>query len=427
MGGNGSVGSLLANGSSEGNLQLGSGTHTFDLIPGTTSSDLISMGSGSLTFGGDLIVQATTATELSLGDKFQLFEAGTYNGAFNSEILPTNNLPAGAVFFNDLATDGTISVGTTGIKYSIIRFDEFSGISTWATGGTSASGSITNSDETIFTLTASVQNPSGDTLTMNSPYLQGIDSTVSGNDVSYRFDSGDIGDTSDDEQVQFTLSVNGTPVDNLEFSAIKTVFMATDNPMEVMDRNSTSVMLHSNVTTITESDLPGLEVLTKDNVGNWSLDLIARERLGGVQAQWSIDYVEFIAKYQVASSFQIWSDSYELEEGPDGDDDKDGMSNLYEYGLNGDPTNSAIRGDFESGASEDGSDFLYIYARRTAANSGISYSLATSEDLVYDNAWTNNDTVVDGIGPEADGFDTVTNSTPTDAAAKFIQLFIEEN
>jgi len=432
IGGIGSVGSLLANGSNAGDLQLGSGTHQFDLIPGTISSDYISMGNRDLIFGGDLIVQATTTNKLSLGNKFQLFDANTYTGTFNSVTLPTNNLPDGAIFFDDLAIDGSISVGTPGVKYSAIRFDDFKGSSTWVSGGTSASGSITNSDGTIFTLTASVQNPAGDPLILNSLYLQGVDSSLSSAGQSYRFDSGDAGITSDDERVRLTLSMDGTPVDGLEFSTIKPAFMNPENPMEVLDRNNTSVMLHSNVVTITESDLPGLEVLTKDNVDTWSLDLIARERAGGTLSEWSIDYVEFTVKYNTGSAFNTWAESFGLS-GSDAattnDYDGDLVDNLSEYALGGDPTNANERGYTESYSLEDAGStyFEYIYAKRTASNSGIAYSLETSDDLIY-TLWTDNipGLIVTSGALDAD-FDVVTNRIPATDATRFLKLIIEEN
>jgi len=429
MGEDGSVGSLLANGSSEGNLQLGSGTHTFDLIPGTTSSDYISMGGSSLTFGGDLIVQATTTNKLSLGDKFQLFEAGTYTGAFNSEILPTNNLPAGAVFFNDLATDGSISVGTDGIKYSVIRFDEFNGTSTWAPGSTTAFGSITNSEGTIFTLTASAQNPAGDTLTINSPYLQGIDSTSSSNNVSYRFDSGNIGYTSDDEQIQFTLSVDGS-VDGLEFNAIKTEFMSPENRVEVLDRNSTSVMLHSNVTTITESDLPGLEVLTKDNVDDWSIDLIARERLRGVQGQWSLDYVEFTARYNIGSAYDAWASLWGEDIGDETNDvEPDGMDNLTEYALGGKPTvddADTILPEFVV-AEDGGTDWFYYIHNERTDDASLTFTVQLKDDLIIDPTWKT--TGVEFVGESAvvDDFKSVTNRTDVASNKEFLRLLIEQD
>ena len=433
IGGNGSVGSLLANGSNAGDLQLGSGTHRFDLIPGTTSSDYISMGTSSLVFGGDLVVQATTTNKLALGEKFQLFEAGTYTGTFNSVTLPTNNLPDGAIFFNDLAADGSISVGTKGMKYSTIRFDQFRNTSTWVPGGVTMFGSITNANGTILTLTASAKNPVGDVLFSNKDdYIQGIDSTTSTNDILYRFDSGNLGDLSDDEQVQLTLSMSGTAVDVLNFSAIGTAYGGNIAKLEVLDANSTSINIISNINTITESDLTGLEVLTKDNVTTWSLDLISREDLDGTQGQWSLDYVEFLVQYQIGSSFQNWAESFGLS----GDDaattndyDGDLVNNLSEYALGGDPTNAYDRGYTEFYSLEDAGSmyFEYIYAKRTASNSGIAYSLETSDDLIY-TPWTDSIPGLIVTSGELDAdFDAVTNRIPATDATCFLKLVVEEN
>jgi len=128
------------------------------------------------------------------------------------------------------------------------------------------------------------------------------------------------------------------------------------------------------------------------------------------------------------SPYDLWSATYGLAGGANGDDDNDGLSNLGEYGQGGDPTNSADRGILPVFGTVDnggGSVFEYVYSRRTDDGS-LGYHLETTPDLAY-TAWTNSGYSVVGIGPDVDGFDTVTNQTSLAEDAKFIRVIIEQN
>ena len=130
--------------------------------------------------------------------------------------------------------------------------------------------------------------------------------------------------------------------------------------------------------------------------------------------------------------YAAWANSFGLSGSPDADPgtdyDGDLLTNLEEYGLGGDPTNSADKGHVPTFATlEDGGTnaFDYVYARRTG-DSSLSYHLETTPDLIY-TGWADSGYAVVGIGPNVDGFDTVTNRTSTTEAAKFIKLVIEQN
>ena len=112
------------------------------------------------------------------------------------------------------------------------------------------------------------------------------------------------------------------------------------------------------------------------------------------------------------------------------DPDIDGLNNLYEWGLGGDPTNSADIGHVPSfGIVEDGGSgwFEYIHAQRNDADDlGLGYYLALRTDLVAGTV-TSNDYVV-GTGTLDSEFDAVTNRIPTDVEdEQFIKLMIESN
>jgi hypothetical protein len=62
----------------------------------------------ALTYGGSLIVSNVGPTGLAVGDRFQLFVASSYAGAFSSLLLPP--LHAGLAWANKLAVDGSLEV-----------------------------------------------------------------------------------------------------------------------------------------------------------------------------------------------------------------------------------------------------------------------------------------------------------------------------
>jgi hypothetical protein len=124
-------------------------------------------------------------------------------------------------------------------------------------------------------------------------------------------------------------------------------------------------------------------------------------------------------------AYGSWSNDYGLVEGELGDDDDDGLSNLYEYGLGGDPTNGFVDGNIPvMGAS--GGAMLYIHVQRSD-DTNLVYYLETDTDLVNAPGWTNAGYTVVGVDVTGDTFDYVTNSVPTTDQHKFIQLVIENN
>ncbi|MEA2067581.1 MAG: hypothetical protein U9P12_00135 [Verrucomicrobiota bacterium] len=135
----------------------------------------------------------------------------------------------------------------------------------------------------------------------------------------------------------------------------------------------------------------------------------------------------------VIPPYTLWASQYpsmgsqtNQTDNPDGD----GLNNLYEWGLGGDPTNSVDIGHVPTfGIVEDGgSKFLeYIHAKRNDSDDlGLDYHLDLNTDLVYGN-WVSNNYEV-GIGTLDSEFDAVTNRIPTDTEdAQFIKLMIESN
>lgn len=123
------------------------------------------------------------------------------------------------------------------------------------------------------------------------------------------------------------------------------------------------------------------------------------------------------------TAYDTWAQSHSLAGGPADDDDGDSLSNLGEYGLNGNPTNSADRGIRPILLSMGGL-LEYIYARRTAPDSGLTYYLELTDDLVS-GTWTNGGYIVTGTGTIHPDFEAVTNRIQNAGKTKgFIRLRI---
>jgi hypothetical protein len=124
------------------------------------------------------------------------------------------------------------------------------------------------------------------------------------------------------------------------------------------------------------------------------------------------------------SDYNQWVMSFTLSGGKTGDDDGDGLSNVYEYGLGGNPTNGADIGHIPTfGIRSNGFD--YVYARRRAANSGITYTVKVTDSLTPP-IWTTNGLEIPEAGILDAEFSVVTNRIPIGTKDKqFIRLTIE--
>ena len=73
-----------------------------------STNDVIQAVTGTLTYGGSLIVSNLGPSALANGDKFRLFIATNYAGSFSSITLPS--LPTGLSWVNKLLVDGSIEI-----------------------------------------------------------------------------------------------------------------------------------------------------------------------------------------------------------------------------------------------------------------------------------------------------------------------------
>lgn len=127
--------------------------------------------------------------------------------------------------------------------------------------------------------------------------------------------------------------------------------------------------------------------------------------------------------------YDSFSNQYRLTEGPEGDDDNDGLCNLYEFGTSGNPTNPAKSGlhSFFLHTENQSSDGLeLVHLKRL--NSGLEYHLEFTSDLTPPLSWTNGDYSVAAESEDlGNGFSWVTNRIPTtNENHRFIRLALSD-
>ena len=124
-------------------------------------------------------------------------------------------------------------------------------------------------------------------------------------------------------------------------------------------------------------------------------------------------------------AYETWASAHHLAEGETGDDDHDGLDNLYECAVGGNPTNAADGGHAETWALIPGSPewIEHAYPRATHALSGLDYNLYQTADLVP-GGWNPANFIQTGTMDLGDGFEMVTNRFEVSAGRQFFRLAI---
>ena len=131
-----------------------------------------------------------------------------------------------------------------------------------------------------------------------------------------------------------------------------------------------------------------------------------------------------VNKWVGSPSFANWATQWGVDIGSETNDyDDNGLNNLYEYGLNGNPVNGTVDPAVLPEFTKTGSGFEYVHVQRNN-DPALVYTVETTGNLAFP-VWTNIGYTVSGTNVSGDVFDTVTNAIPTTETELFIRLNIE--
>jgi hypothetical protein len=128
-----------------------------------------------------------------------------------------------------------------------------------------------------------------------------------------------------------------------------------------------------------------------------------------------------------ADTFGLWAAHNNIEGDPAADPDEDGVSNLYEYGLGGDPNDPLSRGGLPTLSVLDGASTNQLqltHARRIGIAQQLEWQIAEREQLT-DSSWSNLISVADNIETNATGFERVSRRFDSASESAFYKVEIE--
>jgi hypothetical protein len=384
---------------------------------------------GELTVAGQGIVQEGvsvfenngTATFNGTPNSFVMRPTGlgtvTNNGEFYAAGTVYASHSGNAVFVNE--TSGTFTNGNTVIMGQVVG-----AIGLLVNKGNFTAGNIlymNNGDQTLvnegtMTLpTLTCQGDSSTAIITNSGTL-----TVSGN---------------------ITLAVGGHTVFNMEGGTVtaNTMIMVPGGEGDSWTNNSVHLNLNGGTIDVGNLNLNG------DKLANSTIDITEGVLIdsGDKVAKWNFVVAEgaatayggggiVIVEYDgtntivrgALANYATWADSWGVDIGSEKNDyDGDWVDNLGEYGIDGDPTNSADQG--QTSTAIDGANLVYVHAQRSDDQS-LSFWLETTASLTIPN-WSNSGYTVVATNVTGGVYDFVTNTVPTAADETFIRLRVQNN
>lgn len=142
-------------------------------------------------------------------------------------------------------------------------------------------------------------------------------------------------------------------------------------------------------------------------------------------------FVVSITSGSGSSPYETWAGSFGLTNSPnadaDFDYDLDGLDNLAEYGLGGNPTSNDAAAILPGSAvvNDAGTDWFYHIHNERTDDPSLTFTVQAISNLISGTWSTNGVEYVDETG-ESGGFKTVTNRTDV-GSEEFIRLQIEQN
>jgi hypothetical protein len=168
--------------------------------------------------------------------------------------------------------------------------------------------------------------------------------------------------------------------------------------------------------------LTGLDDYVLADKQGATFNLIATNA-GLIWASGGFDNIAIMGSALTGTGYELWAAGHDLVKSKTGDDDYDGLINLYEYGLGGNPTNGFVDGHIPTFVQTAGG-MEYVHAQRTD-DPALIYYLQTDTDLILPPGWTNGGYTVTGTNETTGLFDFVTNIVPTAENTMFLRLIIE--
>ncbi|MDF7825369.1 Ig-like domain-containing protein [Pontiellaceae bacterium B12227] len=326
-----------------------------------------------------------------------------------------------------------VSDGQGGITNATMTIEVVSKLGTMIPGYTVGSGLLTQDGQTLFVDTA---NTGGTDATDTDGYADVFTVLIPGSGL---WEVGDTVEISGFAVAVHAISVNGTMTFDVLQGAggigasgagglaslgtatgtynnngsTSTMYVNFETPVSfVADVNSTNIGINiSNSGQLRLKVDPNFEV-TRYNRINGNVNSAMKVSVAGTVTP------------PAEAMYDQWTTQYGVTNGPSEDHDNDGLSNLYEYGLNGNPTNGFVDADLPMFGQGVGG-LEYVHTQRND-DTNLVYFLNLTGSLVNP-TWTNLGYTVTGTNVMEEGvFDFVTNLIDTADSARFIQLEIEQ-
>lgn len=133
-----------------------------------------------------------------------------------------------------------------------------------------------------------------------------------------------------------------------------------------------------------------------------------------------------------AIGFDSWAQNFGLtgvDALPETDVEPDGLDNLMEYALGGNPTNddAAVVSPKTYTEDDGGTDYFYHVSDQRTDDPTLTFSLGTKTSLPFTSVWDTNDVSSVGESAISNNYKTVTNRTEASSSAKFIQLEVQQD
>jgi hypothetical protein len=373
--------------------------------------------------------------------------SGTVTGtAPNVTYLPELNF-IGDDSFTFTASDGeftstgTVSIAVTPVYYYASFGEDYTLVDptavewNWEIAETNVNTLTANGITFTITFTGANDALSDDTVNNRST---GNDICISGG-LSTRIDPRGTGDSSDDEGLRMSISVSGENAHKL--SSIKLdefILRRYTEGTEVVhyydgiNAGGTAYATNHASATVSASELfnvGGLTPLGTNNAGgigdgSWVLEFWSRTdeqdfALGSVKLAYTMDL------NLPPTAYDNWAEAWGVDIGAITNDyEQDGMDNLLEYALGGNPTNDDAATIMPTASAGNDGWFYYVHDERTDDDS-LNYTVKLKDNLVY-GEWTTTGVVFHGESAKTDSFKSVTNRTDVNSA-EFLRLEVIRN